>query len=93
MRAVLRYQLSPNPTVQHLLLPRGAEILSIGIKPDSGVVSLWALCPREPLDEEPVKLWCVGTGWDLPDAAKLEHIGTAIEPESATVWHVFREYT
>ena len=90
-RVVYRYQLVPHTQAHQLMLPCGAEVLSIGIKPGDSVVSLWALVPKEPLDEEPLRFWCVGTGWTLPGDAKLEHVGTAIEPESATVWHVFRE--
>lgn len=93
-RVVYRYRISPHREMQQLLLPDNAQVLQVAIKPGDEWISLWALCRAGPVNEVPRRFWCVGTGWNvLPGAQRMEYVGTAIETDSATVWHVFEELT
>lgn len=100
MRCVLRYELQPSLDPVQIPLGYNAQVLSVGIKPGDGCVSMWALVPQLTTGKLPGWLrtfYCVGTGpaWQLPseNVAKLQHIGTVIEPNSGTVWHVFEVLT
>lgn len=63
------------------------EILSI--QTQDGWPTLWAIVDTEKEEEEPVQIYCCGTGWPLPDKHG-RYIGTAID-NNGYVWHYFMD--
>lgn len=63
------------------------EILNI--QTQNGWPTLWAIVDTEKEEEEPVQIYCCGTGWSLPDKHG-RHIGTAID-NNGYVWHYFMD--
>lgn len=84
VRTIYKYQLSPFPGPQTILMPTDAKILHVDDQ--NGVICLWALIDTNTLA---VTRWfqVVGTGYDAADLT--DHIGTVMQLEGALVLHVF----
>lgn len=61
------------------------EILSI--QTQDGWPVLWAIVDTEKEEEEPVQIYCCGTGWPLPDDYG-HYLGTAAD-DNGYIWHYF----
>lgn len=87
MKRIWKYEI---PIVDHveLRMPLGARLLHFGDQ--DGVLNLWALIDDEQATE--VRLFAViGTGSPISEDAMLHlaHVGTAIQPRTLLVWHLF----
>ena len=89
MLTIHRYELRMMDS-QLLNMPRGALLLSVGVKGGDATESLWAAVDsEEPLVER--RVFVVGTGHSMEAAAEAEFVGTAIDYLRGLVWHVFVE--
>jgi hypothetical protein len=81
MKTIFKYALdSQDCTLQ---LPKGAEILTVGLK--NGSPSLWALVNPNTSELEERHICIVGTEWQVEDTMK--YITTYMD--GYFVWHVF----
>ncbi len=76
---------------QQLLLPMGAEVLSVGNQNE--ILSLWALVSPEE-ESLPYDITIIGTGKELSDEAVAglraqNFYGTASMAGGQLIWHVF----
>lgn len=84
MKKVFKYTIEPDDYI-NLLLPRGAEVLSI--QEQDGHTQLWALV--DPHNETEVRTFrLAGTGHPIEDD-KLEFIGTFQLKNLGLVFHLF----
>lgn len=83
--------------LQILALPKGSEILSVGVQGEGpttpGQIQLWAIVPPETKPDwadnaEEKKIAIVGTGQMAP---RSRFLGTVMMIDGALVWHVFVE--
>lgn len=92
-RVVWKYELGvPSflPGVLDIMLPRGAEILHVGLQRDNPTV--WALVdPLEPPTERR-ELVLMGTGHEYEGTEALNHLGTLLMDGDALVMHVFETF-
>lgn len=87
LRVVYKYKLELISGVQSVVLPKGAQILHVGVQGSNP--TLWALVdPREPMTT--VLLHVAATGAYF-NCGSLRHVGTLMLKD-ATVWHVFAEW-
>lgn len=85
MNMILKYSLNTN-TEQEVILPKGAKILSV--QPKDGILTMWAMTPRQPSYPVKRKIRIYATGQYIDDT-NLAYIGTA--QVGIYVWHVFEE--
>lgn len=87
LRVVYKYKLELTPGTQSVALPKGAQILHVGVQYSTPM--LWVLVdPREPTTT--VLLHVVATG-ETFNCGGLRHVGSLILKDT-TVWHVFAEW-
>jgi len=89
MRQIFKYPLAIVGE-QVLLLPKGAEILHIGVQ--NGELYLWAMVDEQE-ESEIRRFSIIGTGHSIPErvSKNLYHIGTVFMSGGSLVWHVFEE--
>lgn len=87
MKTIYKYNLAINGQAIEIT-NQIIEILNIQIQ--DGWPTLWAIVDTEKEVEEPVQIYCYGTGWPLPDECG-KYIGTAID-YSGCVWHYFTNF-
>lgn len=85
---VYRYQFALEDRAS-VFLPKGAEILMVGMKKGEEYVSLWARVDSF-AEKHEVRLAIRGTGHPL-DGTEGEHVGSFICSDDYCVFHVFRE--
>ena len=90
MRKVFKYDIpvDDRPSVS---LPKGAQILSVGVLPVGAQglrIKLWALVNPAETDTEVRQLRVVGTGHAIVDG-DLVFLGTVTFHDGALVFHVF----
>lgn len=75
---------------QIIAMPKGAEILSVGLQ--HGFVTLWVKADIDGSNSlEPVTIGIFGTGKSLPEEVNVaQFIGTVQVLDGQLVWHVFR---
>jgi hypothetical protein len=73
---------------QTIELPEYSRILCINVQ--HGIPCIWYECnPNMP--EEEVKIFCVGTGGELPERVGLEYLGTVLMFGGDCVFHYYKE--
>lgn len=93
-RVVYRYQLQHG--WKSLRLPKGHQVRHIAVRPGDGdMPSLWIEHP-DPMDLEEsecetVHFRFIGTGIRVPYDSLF--VGSALSPDAALVWHVYRQMT
>ncbi len=85
MHVVHKYPLSWPITA--LPIPDPAEIVHVGVCPNTGVACAWVLLYTEQVVVSGRAVYVYGTGHELAHDKPLTHIGTFFEGES--VWHAF----
>lgn len=86
--SIFKYEVEPDFLVQHIELPKGADVLSFGVDANDKLCFWAAVDSRAPKEKHRVA--CVGTGWDITALLKVEtmkFIGTAVH--GPYVWHLF----
>ena len=70
-----------------LVVPKGANVLSVGWDPKLRTPALWA--EVDPGQEHlPLHVWVVATGRDLPES-RGRFVGTSIDLELGLVYHIY----
>ena len=91
MLTIWKYPIDPSFEKIELAIPGGGPAISAGLDA-RGDVCVWAMVDDD-LEEEIVKIYCVGTGWPLDrimeDVEALKFIGTV--KEGFYMWHIFTE--
>ena len=70
-----------------MILPKGAEILSVGQQGRYDTISIWYSFEQDTVDVEVIDTIIVGTGGKIQEGYKF--IGTVINNSDGFVWHVF----
>lgn len=86
MKTIYKYNLGVEGNITEI---KDWLVEILNIKAQNGWPVLWAIVDTEKKAEEPIQIYCHGTGWPLPDKYG-KHIGTAID-DSGYVWHYFME--
>lgn len=86
MKTIYKYNLGIEGQVTEI---KDWIIEILNIQTQNGWPTLWAIVDTEKEEEEPVQIYCCGTGWPLPDEHR-RHIGTAID-NNGYVWHYFMD--
>ena len=86
MKTIYKYNLGIEGQVTEI---KDWIIEILNIQTQDGWPTLWAIVDTEKEEEEPVQIYCCGTGWPLPDEHR-RHIGTAID-NNGYVWHYFMD--
>jgi hypothetical protein len=88
-RVIHKYEVGYGQGVAHI--PPSAKVIhaaTVPISPTTEGVFVWVeVDPSE--DAEPRKIGCFATGDLVPDDAL--HVGTAVTPTGAFVWHVYEQ--
>lgn len=87
MKTIYKYELEVTD-VQKIVLPKDAEILSVGIQNDEPV--LWVKLDTDARPYVARTIIIVGTGGPIPDGLNLRFIGT-FDYQSTYWFHVFVE--
>jgi len=80
-----KYCIGAAGSVTSLLLPAGAQVLSVGVQ--SRAVYVWILLDPDVPVTETRHFIIVGTGWDVNRNALGDFVGTV--HDGGFVWHVF----
>lgn len=90
MKTIWKYPISPSDDMIKLSIPGGGPVLSAGLDP-IGQICVWAAVDTEE-EEEPINVYCVGTGWPLDWIFDYEErivlVGTVRQHN--LMWHIFR---
>jgi len=89
MKQIWKYQLTVRDRM-HVLMPRGAKILTVQIQRDNPCV--WALVDPEKADERRTFV-IFGTGHPVIHDERLIYIGSFQLDGGALIFHVFEEIT
>lgn len=86
---IFKYPLQVAP-INLLQLPKESKIIHVAIQMPAGIC-LWCEVPRpdDIHDVEERKIVVYGTGHEIPDSLKVEHLGTVMD--GPYVWHVYEE--
>ncbi len=87
-KTVFKYQLFVSDKPQNLILPKGAEILSVqlqGTRP-----TLWAMVDDREEEKVERRIHTFGTGWVIETEAELNFLATLQMPRGL-VFHFFEE--
>jgi len=85
LNRIHKYDLSVGDNNVNVMLPDGAQILSVAAQ--HGIVRVWILLDPNIQPKKTYRFTVVGTGWDIQRDALGIFIGTAYDGEF--VWHVF----
>lgn len=91
MKKVFKYDLPVAGGPQDVFMSRTAKILHVGHQGDPNSVCIWALVDAYEPAEMAKTFYVVGTGHDIPDAARWTHLATVNYHPVPLVWHVFQE--
>lgn len=89
-KLILRFELH-NPGEHVIEMPADAVPLSVAVKPDQTIISLWVMCAHPIQRKEVHRTFAVLATGSAFESSGLDFIGTVIIPSRAmdTVWHVF----
>lgn len=87
MRTIHKQSLKIKDT-QEIELPHNSDILHIGIQGNS--VCIWYECDTEQ-PKEKVKIYCYGTGHEIPQERTQKYIGTVIVFNGSGVFHFYQD--
>ena len=88
MKTIWKYQLRPD--VQTIMMPEGAEVLSVDTDP-SGFPCAWALVDDDKPKTHGTKIVVFGTGHPIPDdeLSNSRFLGTFVMRHERLVFHAF----